>query len=300
MNINEYQNIDYQNYHETKSHTAEDFPYITYLCSIPLDFSYVPLHWHSEAELIVIQKGKGYVSVDFQKQLVTAGDIVFIRPGQLHMIEQSGTHSMEYENIIFKPSLLISGAHDLCSLRYLTPLMDGVISSETFLTQAVSFYPEAENCIRRIDSYCSARPDGYQLAVKGLLFEFFFLLVSHQQEQKAFDLPQAKSLEKIKTILKYVEEHYSEPISIDDMAALTYYSKSHFMKFFKTHMGTGFIEYLNDYRLTMAERLLRSTAEPILEIAGKTGFENLSYFNRIFKRKYGISPGRYRKQTGYE
>ena len=201
---------------------------------------------------------------------------------------------MEYENIIFKPSLLSSGENDLCSDRFLTPLMEGVIPSETFLTQAVSFHSEAQSCIRRIDGYCSARPEGYQLAVKGLLYEFFFLLVSHQQELKNPDLPHAKSLEKIKTILKYVEEHYSEPISIDDMASLTYYSKSHFMKFFKTHMGTGFIEYLNDYRLTMAERLLRSTSEPILEIAGRTGFENLSYFNRIFKRKYGVSPGKYR------
>ena len=53
MNLNEY-----QNYHETKSHTASEFPYTTYLCSIPLDFTHVPQHWHSELELIVIKKGK--------------------------------------------------------------------------------------------------------------------------------------------------------------------------------------------------------------------------------------------------
>lgn len=98
----------------------------------------------------------------------------------------------------------------------------------------------------------------------------------------------------MKTILKYVEEHYAEHITIDDMAALTYYSKSHFMKFFKAHMGVGFIEYLNDYRLTMSERLLRSSDAPVIEIAELSGFDNLSYFNRIFKRKYGQSPGRWR------
>ena len=107
-------------------------------------------------------------------------------------------------------------------------------------------------------------------------------------------MSQTKSLEKMKTILKYVEEHYSEHITIDDMAALTYYSKSHFMKFFKQQMGTGFIEYLNDYRLTMAERLLKSSDASVLEIAEQSGFDNLSYFNRIFKRKYGISPGKWR------
>lgn len=59
MNINEY-----QNYHETKAHTSAEFPYNTYLCSIPLDFPGVPLHWHDEMELVVIKKGQGYVSVD--------------------------------------------------------------------------------------------------------------------------------------------------------------------------------------------------------------------------------------------
>ena len=78
------------------------------------------------------------------------------------------------------------------------------------------------------------------------------------------------------------------------MAALTYYSKSHFMKFFKAHMGTGFIDYLNDYRLTMAERLLHTSDAPVIEIAQQSGFDNLSYFNRIFKRKYGQSPGKMR------
>lgn len=54
MNINEY-----QNYHETKAHTSAEFPYNTYLCSIPLDFPGVPLHWHDEMELVVIKKGQG-------------------------------------------------------------------------------------------------------------------------------------------------------------------------------------------------------------------------------------------------
>lgn len=56
MNINEY-----QNYHETKAHTSAEFPYNTYLCSIPLDFPGVPLHWHDEMELVVIKKGQGCI-----------------------------------------------------------------------------------------------------------------------------------------------------------------------------------------------------------------------------------------------
>lgn len=289
MNLNEY-----QNYHETKAHTTSDFPYNTYLCSIPLDFRAVPMHWHSELELIVIQKGMGIVSVDLHRQQVSAGDIAVIRPGQLHSIEQDGTHSMEYENIILKPSLLSSGEGDLCSVQYLQPLIAGTRPCETFLTPALSYYAEASGCIHKIDVLCSERPEGYQLAVKGLLFCFFYLLVSNEQKKDSVRTNQTKSLEKIKMILKYVEDHYFERITIDAMAELTCYSKSHFMKFFKSHMGTGFIEYLNDYRLTMAAHMLKNSDESILSVAEQNGFENLSYFNRTFKRKYGQSPGRWR------
>lgn len=293
MNISEY-----QNYHEIKSHTAADFPYNTYPCSIPGDFPSVPLHWHSELELIVIQKGRGFVSVDLQKRSVSSGDIVLIRPGQLHSIEQDPGHIMEYENIIMKPELLISGSNDLCAVRFLTPLINGVIPSDTFLTPTLSYYEETAECIRQIDRLCDAQPLGYQLAVKGHLFEFFFLLVSNRQKKmKTSPASQVKSLEKMKTILKYIEEHYAEHITVEDMAKLTYYSKSHFMKFFKAHMGTGFIDYLNDYRLTMAERMLGSSDLTVLETAQACGFDNLSYFNRIFKRKYGQPPGKYRKSA---
>ena len=239
MNINEY-----QNYHETKAHTSAEFPYNTYLCSIPLDFPGVPLHWHDELELVVIKRGQGFVSVDF-------------------------------DNIV--------------------PLLDGSLPIEYFLTPALGSFEALSNCIRQIDLVCADQTPGWQLAVKSSLFNFFFLLISERQKKTVSTSSNSKSLEKMKTVLKYVENHYTEKLTIDDMAELTYYSKSHFMKFFKAHMGIGFTEYLNDYRLTMAARLLKSSDDSILMIADASGFDNLSYFNRIFKRKYGISPGAYRK-----
>ena len=241
MNINEY-----QNYHETKAHTSAEFPYNTYLCSIPLDFPGVPLHWHDEMELVVIKKGQGYVSVDFDKHLVHSGDIIMICPGCLHAIEQDASYKMEYENIIFKPELLSSGANDLCMLQYMKPLLDRTLPVEHFLTPAHEVFESLSNCIRQIDLVCADQTTGWQLAVKSALFYFFFLLISERQKKTVSISHNPKSLEKMKTVLKYVEEHYTEKLTIDDMAKLTFYSKSHFMKFFKVHMGTGFTEYLND------------------------------------------------------
>lgn len=287
---------EYQNYHEDKKHTLTEFPYNLYPCSIPLDFTFVPLHWHSELEIIVIKKGSGIISVDFQKQTVTSGDIIFILPGRLHSIEQDGTNSMEYENIILQPELLITGEDDLCAERFIHPLMNNQLHTETFFSPSLPYYAQLSECIRQLDFVCSLKKEGWQLAVKGCLFQFLFLLITNRAVSENSSPVGEKSLEKMKTILKYVEDHYKEHLTIEDMAELTFYSKSHFMKFFKSHMGTGFIDYLNDYRLVMAERLLRSSDNSVLEIAVQSGFDNLSYFNRIFKRKYGTSPGKYRKQ----
>lgn len=289
MNMNEY-----QNYHENIFHTSAEFPYNTYLCSIPLDFTQVPLHWHEEMELIVIKRGTGTVSVNLTESSVSAGDIVLVLPGQLHAIRQKSHCTMEYENILLDPSMLICGGQDLCAAQYIHPLVCGNLPVETVFTPALSYYTDIASCIENIDRLCDLRPDGYQLAVKGWLFQFFYYLVQNQKNNGSVSRPDTKSLEKIKTILRYVEEHYSEPISIDDMAKITHYSKSHFMKFFRQHMGTSFIEYLNSYRLTIAARLLTTTDSSILEVAAQSGFENLSYFNRLFRRKFQQTPGEFR------
>ena len=77
-----------EQYHEKKRHTEDQFPYNTYLCTIPDDFTEVPVHWHEEAELIVIQKGSGTVLVDLTHYHVAAGDIIIVLPEHLHAIRE--------------------------------------------------------------------------------------------------------------------------------------------------------------------------------------------------------------------
>lgn len=101
--------------------------------------------------------------------------------------------------------------------------------------------------------------------------------------------------EKIKGILEYIREHFGEEITIRQAAELCFYSESHFMKYFKQYAGMPFIQYLNDYRLTRAGEYLKMTEENVTQIALKCGFENLSYFNRLFRRKFGVTPRQYRE-----
>lgn len=288
-------------YNENKTHTPEDFPYNTYLCSIPLDFKSVRPHWHAEVEIIVIKKGIGTVYVNLTKYTVKSGDVIFVFPEQLHSIEQFEDNCMEYENIFFKRNILNSPGNDLCNYNFIIPLFSGQIRIKPIIDTNCSFHSELLHLIKNIDDLCEVKPYGYQLAIKGYLFQIMFLLVSDTVSNTVSNTSSKinqKSLDKIKMILTYISEHYQEMLTIEDMANYCLYSKSNFMKFFKETLGMSFITYLNDYRLEIAAKELLTSSDNIIDIAIRTGFENLSYFNRSFKKKYGITPGKYRKGDG--
>ena len=288
--------LEYENYQEKIPHGNPLFPYITYPCSIPLDFSRVPLHWHDEMEIIYIKKGTGAITVDFKSYVVTEGTIALILPGRLHGIEQYMQESMEYENIIFHPGILISKKADTSNTEFLAPLLSGALSVPLLYQPGSPCYAEIAACIDANDEISRTNPPGYQFFIKSQLFMLFYILFNKclLKEPAKRD---HKSLEKMKLILKYLENHYMERITIADISAEVGLSQSHFMKYFKNTMGTSFIEYLNEYRLTMASRLLISSESSILAIAEEVGYENLSYFNRTFKKRFGMTPRDYRKQS---
>lgn len=311
---------EYESYHESKNHFDAAFPYNTYLCSIPLDFMQVPLHWHDEIEFIYIKKGRGVISVDFTAYEVGAADIVLILPGQLHAINRADGAAMEYENIIFHPNLLESAGADECFRRFLQPIFSMQLACPTILRagdappcpgaptgmkndprgqlakagrEADGLYAAVRACLDENDRICMHFPPGYPLAIKSNLFSLFFAVYA-AGDGKIRAVPAGKNIEKLKSVIKYVELNYASPISVEQAAGLVGFSKSHFMKYFKQAMGVPFTAYLNDYRLTMAARLLLQSDDTVLSVASEVGFDNLSYFNRAFKRMFGMTPTQYR------
>lgn len=286
--------LEYERSQETKPHGHDNFPFNIYLCSIPLDFTIVPAHWHNDMEIIYIKKGRGTITVDLIPFQVSKGDIIVVPPGQLHSIEQFSAYSMEYENIIFQLSMLMAPQGDICTEEFFQPMVHGKILPDTIYKQNTPHYSALSRCLDTIDAICRDFPPGYQLAIKGQLFAFFYEL--SKSSHNAASRRDNKSLDRLKGLLKYVETNYQEKISIADAARICSFSQSHFMKFFKASMGVSFIDYLNDYRLTMASTLLTYSSDTVVNIATETGFENLSYFNRVFKRKYQCTPTEFRRQ----
>jgi AraC-like DNA-binding protein len=288
--------LEYENYEEKKTHGESNFPYVTYVCSIPIDFTCVPNHWHNEFEIIYVKRGKGLISIDLDYYEVKAHDIILILPGQLHTIEQEGINVMEYENMIFSMDLLISKMDDACNTNFFMPMTKRLIQIPSILNaDNCDYYDRLAECLNNIDEICKTFPKAYEFTIKSNLFQFFGILFNKIPKVSLPTMKKRKSLDKLKVIIKYVENNYANPITIEEIAALCNFSQSHFMKFFKSNMDVSFIEYLNNYRLTIASRLLISSSSSILAVAMESGFDNLSYFNRLFKKRYDMTPSEFRK-----
>jgi AraC-like DNA-binding protein len=100
---------------------------------------------------------------------------------------------------------------------------------------------------------------------------------------------------RINKVCQFIQDHAAEDITVAQASEMVHLSKSAFCKFFKRTMRTNFSDYVNDIRIANACYLLSETDKPVREIAMETGFESLTYFNRIFMKKKTRTPSAFRK-----
>ena len=283
----------YTQYQETKLHEKPGFAYETYLCTIPLDFARVNLHWHDQMEIIYIKKGRGTVSVNLESHGVDAGCIVPVLPGELHAIEGLPGERMEYENIIFSLAILDSlEADDWCRHEVLHPLRQGTLAFDRPIRPGTPFHAAVSAALDAADDACATQLPGYSLIVKSQLFMLLHALYHFRRPPAGRPREDA---ERLKGVIAYVKARYRDPITVADAASVCGYSASHFMRLFRRETGQTFVDYLTDYRLSAALYYLNETGDEIGAIAENCGFDNISYFIRRFHGKYGMSPGQYRK-----
>ena len=193
-------------YHEIKEHGKREFPFNIYPCSIPVDFSHVALHWHEEMEIIAVKKGKGRITVDTVSYPVEEGDILAVFPGQLHAISCGNGERMEYENIIFRLSMLMGDNGDGCTVHFLKPLQEGQAKNPVLIQRNQPDHEVFGKVIQELDRFSEIRGNGYQLAVKGQLF--LFLYYAYGRGILFTEKKPGHAREKIKGILEYIREHF--------------------------------------------------------------------------------------------
>ena len=288
------ENIHQIQLEETKKHGDVLFPFNIYPGTIPKDFPSVALHWHRNMELIYIKKGGLFCQVDMRNEAMTQGDICIVPPGTLHGLRGMDGEIAEYENIIFDPEMLGSGAADLCARQYLVPLAAGRLLHPLILRTGDVGYEDTAAILMETERLCADRIAGYELAVKASMMQMIFCLMQLQPEKPSAELP---GTARLKQVLSHIQREYARPITVDEMAKFCSCSSGHFMRWFRQMTGSSFVAYLNEHRLAEAARKLRSSEEKILTIAQDVGFESLSNFNHQFRIRYGVTPREYRAGT---
>ena len=277
---------------EPTRHGDRFFPLARYTLSFSKDFPLLPLHWHEEAELTLIQSGSCVYHIDLCEYPVREGDIVLLPPAVLHSAGSFPKYRMQSESFVFHLNFLGIQSADICSMKYLLPFSSRDLRFPYVIPSDHAANPKLREIICRMSDLYLQQQDGYELLLKSLFFEIFSLLLPYRlTDAKDADGSFSKSQsDKLKSVLDYIEMHYPEPLSVRDLAAICCFSEYHFMRFFKLHVGMTCTEYINTLRLEKAWQMLNKDRTPVLETALSCGFHNLSYFYRLFRKKYHMTP----------
>lgn len=124
-----------------------------------------------------------------------------------------------------------------------------------------------------------------------ILENYILLLLDRQPPTQTQTLNVA-----VAAVKEYVDYYYSQDITLTDMAKLCHYNKKYLGSLFKKELGVSFHDYLNRKRLASVKTMLEQTEETVLSIAEKSGFNNVTYLNHLFRDRYGLTPTDYRKK----
>ena len=247
----------------------------------------VPMHYHDELELLPVYRGNFHCVVGDVDYTAEVGDIIFINTRVPHMTYCDEV--CDYGLVQFREADFIDG-EVLRIIKYSARFrnMDDepvkIIKSDELLRIITGVINEAEK-----------REVAYDFYIRSGIFGILGCLYRTGVLTNAEAMYSSKEVQKIHAALSYINTHYSEDITLDDISARESLDPSYFCRVFKAATGATFTEYLNFVRVCKAETMLARTTLGILEISEAVGFSSVSYFGRIFKRYLGVSPRAYRQ-----
>ena len=281
--------MHYIKYKEIKHHGTANFPAGFYHVTENHPQYAMPYHWHEELEIIRILSGTFHVTLNENTRMVSSRDILLVNSGFLH----GGTPcDCVYECLVFPVSLLFSQT-------YTSDFLNKLDRQEVILEE---YFPADDShtihsVVDRLFTLIRNTGENGELQCLGLLYQLMGIL----SEEKRYtvtdksDLSSHRNIYLLKNVLNYIEIHYQEKIELKELARTAGMSSKYFCHFFSEMTGRTPIDYVNYYRVERACCLLAGTQYSITEVAMLCGFNDVSYFTRIFKKYKGRSPRQYLK-----
>ncbi len=248
-------------------------------------------HYHPEVELVYIKNGFGNRYVGNHISKFESGDLILLGPNIPHFGYEFGLQGINEEIVVqFKKDLIKSSAEFLPEFQEIEELIHRAKSG-------LSFYGETKTYV------------GTQLAKLEFRNPFkrllrMFKILQYLAKSKEYEVLNATGVtliiqnqdeDRINKVYNYVKEHYQSEISISEISQVALMTGPAFCRYFKKYTKKTFTQFVNEYRVRQAVRLIGNGNKSIAQISGEVGFNNFSHFNKHFKRVTGATPSNYKK-----
>lgn len=256
----------------------------------------IACHWHEEIEILVVTKGSAVLILNNDRYELKEGYVAFILPNHLHLVTALLGDTFDFYAVVFHPDLLSSFIQDVIQQQYFDSVLQENILFPTVLSAQEAKEFGIADVLSDIYALFAKKEPCFELLIKARLYVVWSLYYLHGTSSASVsERTSDYRIALVKSIIDYIHTHYESQITLDILAAYFHLSREHLCRLFKKMTRMSPIEYLNFYRISTSTRLLRETDHEISDIALEIGFNNISYFNRTFKRYMHVTPGEYRK-----
>lgn len=282
---------------ETIRRTTEIFPHSAYYEDMSLHpGGYVPWHWHPDVEFTALLQGAMRLSTNNRSFVIKAGEGAFVNSNVLHYKESLPGGNVIALTQVFDAQLLYGAHKSVFEQKYVAPVIE---CKELEAMHLLLSEPNQRRMLELLkSSYDAADREayGYEFAVRNDLSEVWRLLCQEAEDVlRSKKVVMSQSEERIKKMMLFIQEHFEDKLSLEEIAASANISGRECLRCFQQNLNTTPFTYLLEYRVRRATGMLRETDLPVTEIAYACGFSGTSYFGKIFKKFMKCTPSQYRR-----
>ena len=256
-------------------------------------------HWHPEFEFGVLMSGSLDYNVGGIHMKMNEGDAIFINSNTMHTAKKAkGGHGAVIKGVGFPASLFADSPSSTIYKKHFEPVITSNMQG-FIIPQDSEHSGEFVSNILKVNTL-NRSEFAYELKCMSIISKLWESTISYINSNDP-ELLKSKGNRKYemraKEILSYIHENFSESITVDRLSKHANISRTECFRSFKQFTNKKPVEYINEYRLYRAAKMLMESGLSITEIALKCGYNNSAYFGKQFKKAYGVSPGNYRQPS---
>lgn len=280
---------------ELEKHGTETFPMTVNHDDLwSFEGKNVPIHWHNDLEINLIREGEAVFQVYQKSYRVRTGDGFLLNRNVPHSCSSPGNEHVRYSTILVRPDFLYGDFGSDVERKCFQPFLQNSAIPCIYLTGFDENGKEILQKLNQVEEAFDRKRFCYELKIKGLLCEAFaMILYGHRQELTKFVPANLQELERLEKMLNYLNMHFTEVISLQDLADQVHLSREVCCRFFKKMTGKTITGYLEEYRVNKSFSLVQSGQYSMTQITEMVGFSNPSRFASAFRKRFGCNPGEY-------